>query len=499
MRMFRLRRLRVREGLVALVLMRYRAGMSAHSTLSVNQPWRAEFGATLALAWPLILTNLTQILLNTTDVLLLGRVGADALGASALGSGIVIAFFVFGMGLVTASSPMIASELGRRSNSVRDVRRTVRQTMWSAVAITVPMWLILWNVEPLLHWAGQPEPLATDTGLFIRALQWEILPGLLTLSLRNFIAALEKPIWILMVSVGGVIVNALLNWALIFGHFGLPALGLVGAGIGTSITSTLMFFAMLIVVTQQKQFRRFRLLGNFWRADWPRLRAIWTLGFPIALTLGFEAAVFAAAVFLMGYINTASVAAHAIAIQIASITFMVPLGIAQAATVRVGSALGRGDEAAIRRAGWAAYTIGVGFMAAMALLLWTMPRTLAALFMDPAMPGNAEVLDIAVGFLGVAALFQIVDGAQSVNAGMLRGLHDTKVPMLFAAFGYWVIGIGVGGFLAFVAKWDGLGIWIGLASGLAIVAVLMLLRWRQLLRAGFTDVSSQIPRAIPTP
>lgn len=447
-------------------------------------PWRDDVVATLTLAWPLILTNVSQMLVNFTDVLLLARVGPDALAASALGTGITWSLMLFGIGLVAACSPMIASQRGKMPHSVRDVRRTVRQSMWAAVTIGVPIMVLLWFTGPLLLLAGQPERLATDTGIFVRALEWGMIPALLTVVLRNFMSALERPAWILIIGIGGVFVNALINWVLIFGHFGVPALGLFGAGIGSSLDSLLMFIATVIVVIRHPKFRRYHVFGRFWRADWPRYRAIWSLGYPISLQLGFEATVFAAAVFLMGYIGTSSVAAHAVAIQIASMTFMVPMGIAQAATVRVGNALGRGDPAAVTRAGWAAYALGVGFMAAMAIIMWIIPRTLAEMFLDPAMKGNREVLDLAVGFLSVAAVFQIVDGAQVVGAGMLRGLHDTKMPMLFAAVGYWVVGTGIGTMLAFGLGWGGLGIWIGLASGLAFVSVLMLWRWTARARLG---------------
>jgi multidrug resistance protein, MATE family len=447
------------------------------TTIDTNTAWRAEARAMLSLAWPLILTNVTMVLINATDVFLLARLGPDALAASAMGSGIVIAMMLFGIGLVTASSPMIASEIGRRSNSVRDIRRTFRQTLWAATALTIPIWLLLWFSEPLLRAAGQPESLAANTGLFIRALQWQILPALGVVALRSFMSALEQPRWTLVAGVAAVIVNAVVNYALIFGNFGAPALGLWGAGIGSSITSLFQFLFLAGVAMLHPRFRRYHLFGRWWRADWPRFRALWRLGFPISLALGFEATVFAAAVILMGYINTASVAAHAVAIQIASMTFMVPMGIAQAATVRVGIGYGRRDAEAIRRSGWTAYVLGVGFMTAMAAVIWIMPRTLAGIFIDPALAGNSEVLDLAVAFLGVAAIFQIVDGAQVVGAGMLRGLHDTKWPMVFALFGYWVIGIGVGALLAFWAGWDGVGVWTGLATGLAIVAVLMLQRW----------------------
>jgi len=329
-----------------------------------NAPkYRDEIAATLTLAWPLILTNISQILISMTDVVLLGHVGAHALAASAIGTGLVWAMTLFGIGLVTASSPMIATALGHRFNAVRDVRRTVRQTMWCAVTIAVPITLLLWFTGPLMRLAGQPERLAADTGLFVRAMEWVILPALLIVTLRCFVAALERPIWILIIGIGGVVVNAAINWCLIFGHFGVPALGLWGAGIGSSLTTLLTFGAMAWLVTHHPKFRRYHVFGRFWRADWPRYRAIWALGFPISLQMGFEATVFAAAVFLMGFINTASVAAHAVAIQIASMTFMVPLGVAQAATVRVGNALGRQDTGGVQRAGWAAFMLPIGIFA----------------------------------------------------------------------------------------------------------------------------------------
>jgi multidrug resistance protein, MATE family len=351
-------------------------------------PWRAEIGATMSLAWPLILTNVTMVLINATDVFLLAKLGPDALAASAMGSGIVIAMLLFGLGLVTAASPMIASQLGRMPHSVRDVRRTFRQSIWAAVAVSIPIWIILWFTEDLLRAAGEPERLARDTGLFVRALQWMILPALGVVALRSFMAALELPRWTLIAGIAAVIVNALINWALIFGHFGLPPLGLWGAGIGSSVTSLFQFLFLVAVAYLHPRFRRYHLFGRFWRADWPRFRELCRIGLPIGLHLGFEASVFAAAVILMGYISTAAVAAHAVAIQIASMTFMVPMGIGQAATVRVGLGYGRGDREAIRRSGWAAFGLGVGFMTMMALVIWIIPRQLAGLFLDPATSGK---------------------------------------------------------------------------------------------------------------
>jgi MATE family multidrug resistance protein len=186
--------------------------------------------------------------------------------------------------------------------------------------------------------------------------------------------------------------------------------------------------------------------------------------------------VFALAAYFMGWIGAPAVAAHAVALQIAAVTFMVPLGLGQAATVRVGLALGRRDEAGITRAGWTAWVIGVGFMASMAVVMWAIPRQLVTLFLND-VPANAVVIGLAVSFLRVAAAIQLVDGAQVIGAGMLRGLHDTRWPLLFALVGYWVVGLGIGSWLAFARDWKGVGIWVGLASGLAAVAALMLTRW----------------------
>ena len=450
-------------------------------------PWRDEIRATVSLAWPLILTNVSQSLIQATDVLLLGRVGARTLAAAQLGVNLFVAFLIFGMGLVMAASPMMAKQLGMRRHSVRDVRRTVRQAMWAATAITLPFWLVLWNTEPILVAMGEDPGLSADAGRFAHTLQWAMLPALYYLVLRSFVAALERPAWSLVVGLGGVACNALVNYSLIFGRFGMPRLGLTGAGIGTTTTNIFMFLAMAIIVTRHRRFRRYHLFGRFWRADWERFREIWRVGLPIAVTLALEITVFNAAVFLMGLIGAESVAAHAIALQCAALTFMVPLGLSQAATVRVGLAFGRRDWEGIARAGWTAFALGVSFMALMALTMLSFPHQLVALFLNLADPANRAVIPLAVSFLFVAALFQIFDGAQAVGAGMLRGLQDTKVPMAYAATGYWVIGLSLAIWLAFDRGWQGVGIWTGLAAGLAIVAILMLARWLRRERLGLLD------------
>jgi MATE family multidrug resistance protein len=396
---------------------------------------------------------------------------------------------LFALGVLTATSPMMASALGARSNAVRDVRRTFRQGVWAAALMTVPTLIVLWNAEGVILAFGQEPELARLAGRFLRGYMWVIPTWMLFQVMRNFVSALERPGWVLAISAAGIPLNALVSWSLIFGHLGMPELGIVGGGIGSSIVWAAMALALAIVVLTDRQFRRFHLFGRFWRPDWPRFRQLFRLGGPIGLTMGFEGAVFSAAAYLMGLFGAPSVAAHQIARQIAATSFMVPLALGQATTVRVGRAYGRGDRAAIGLAGWTAFGLSTAFMTLMATLMFAFPRELITLFLEDT-PANATVVALGVSFLRIAALFQIVDGWQVVGAGMLRGLHDTRVPMIFALFGYWAIGLGVGVALAFFMDWRGIGIWWGLAAGLGVVAILMLWRWSRRDRLGLLPASA---------
>jgi multidrug resistance protein, MATE family len=440
-------------------------------------PWRTEARALLVLALPMIFGNLAQTAIQATDLVLLGRINAAALATGSLAFNLYVPFLVFGIGLMAAISPVVAAERGARKHSVREVRRTVRQGLWLAVSLAIPCWAILWHAPALLAALGQEPDLSASAGGFVRIVMWSLLPIFLFFALRNFISGIERPNWGAGVLAAQLLVNALLGWALIFGHLGLPAMGINGAALASALANSFVFAALALIVAFARPFRRYAIFGRFWRADWPRYRELTRIGLPIAITLLFEVTVFAGAVFLMGLIGRDAIAAHAIALQIASASFMVPLGLSQASTVRVGLAYGARDRAAVAVAGWTAVAMGVGFMAVMALVLLGFPLVLIGLFIDVADAANANVVALALGFVAVAAIFQIVDGAQAVGAGVLRGLQDTRLPMVYAAFGYWVVGIGVGTLLAFPLGLKGLGIWIGLASGLAVVSVLMLRRW----------------------
>jgi Na+-driven multidrug efflux pump len=277
--------------------------MARGAELSFDQrsgPWREEFRATLALAWPLILANLTMQLIQATDVVLLGWLGPKQLAAAALGLSLSFGMILFALGVLTASSPMMASAVGARFNSVRDVRRTFRQALWAAALMTVPALIVLWNAEHVILAFGQEPELARLAGWFLRGYMWVIPSWMLFQVMRNFVSALERPGWVLVISSAGIPLNAVVSWALIFGHLGLPKLGLIGGGIGSAIVWFAMAAALTVVVLTDRQFRRFHLFGRFWRPDWPRFRQLFRLGTPIGLTMGFEGAVFSAAAYLMG-------------------------------------------------------------------------------------------------------------------------------------------------------------------------------------------------------
>lgn len=439
--------------------------------------WRSEILATLTLGWPLVITQLAQMALSTIDVLLLGHLGPDAVAAGALAVNLYNAVMLFGIGVMSAITPMVARERGRMAHSVRDVRRTFRQTLWVSVTLALPAWVVLWQSEAIFALLGQDPALAHEATRLLRVLMWSLLPFFAFIGLRGFLAAMERPLSTLVVGLLAIPINAAVGWVLIFGEFGAPKLGIVGAGFATLSASSFMFAALAVVLMRDHRFRRYRLFGRFWRFDGARWRDFLRLGLPIGVMIAFESTVFNAAGFLAGLLGTATLAAHAITLQIAGLAFMIPLGIAQAVTVRVGTAFGRRDPAAVFRAGWSGFGLVVACMVLTATTLVVWPNALVGAFLDARAPDTAATFALAITFLKLAALFQIADGVQVVTACMLRGLHDTRVPMILAALGYWGVGLVGSVVLAFPLGFAGRGIWMGLALGLAVVAVMLTLRW----------------------
>lgn len=455
---------------------------AAAGSVSAASGWGVELRAMFTLAWPLVVAQLAQNALTTTDVIMLGWLGSDYLAAGTLATTFLMPFLVGGIGIVGAVAPLVAQARGARD--IKSVRRVVRQGLWAAILLAALMVPILWQIRPIFAFLGQDPKASIMAEQFMHFAAWMLFPALGIIALRSLLSAFDATRVILVITVGGVLFNALVNYVLIFGHFGFPRLELRGSAIATVLTNVLMFGVMLTYVLRQRRFKRFYVLMRFWKPDWPRFREIFRIGTPIGLTVLAEVGLFTAAAFLMGWLGTDEIAAHAIALQCASMAFMVPLGLGIAATVRVGMAYGRSDPEGIHRAGWTAFVLGTGFMAITCTLFLTIGPTIVSWFLDPRIPENANALALAATFLVVAGVFQLVDGAQVVAAHALRGLSDTKVPMLLAIFGYWAVGLPIAYVLGFVVGWRGVGIWIGLAAGLAFVAVVLVARFAMRDRLG---------------
>src|ERR1700742_223669 len=381
--------------------------------------WLAEARETLKLALPLAATQLAQMAIMTTDVIMLGHLSTTALAAAALGNTAFFFCWILGCGPVAAVAPMIAHTLGADPGNVTDIRSAVRMGFWAMLAISLPLMALLLFIEPIYLVLGQTPELAHGAQLFTRALCWGLPFSLGYQVLRNFSTALSRPRASLIVMVTAIFFNAAGDYTFIFGHFGMPKLGVVGSGLASACSYTFSFLMMVVVVRLTPSLHKYRIFHNFFRAHWERLKEVFRLGMPIGFTMMFEAMLFAGSTLLMGRFGTASVAAHMIALNVPSITFMVPLGIGMASTVRVGLAAGAGGMEAGRRAGYFAVLMGMGFMSVTAVILWLFPEAIANAYLDRS-ASTAEVIALAIVFLHVAAIFQIVDGVQVVGAMSLR-------------------------------------------------------------------------------
>ncbi|MBN8808488.1 MAG: MATE family efflux transporter [Sphingomonas sp.] len=438
---------------------------------------RDEYRALFRLAAPLVGANLLQMAVYAIDVMFVARLSAIDFAASTLGVFLLSLIMWALIGFTGACAPLIAAELGARAHAVRQVRRSFRMAMWLGAISGAFGMIVLANGERILLALGQNPQVAARSGAFLTILLWVMLPNIWAGVMRTVAAALGRPGWAMLVTACAVGTNALGNWLLVFGHGGFPALGLEGSAIASLFTATAMMLAYVAIFAFDRRLRRYRLFGKWWVPHWRRMGEIAKLGAPIALTFTLEGGLFGGAAFLMGLIGVTEVAAHAIALNIAALSFQVPFGIAQAATIRVGMAYGARDLAWIGRAGWAAIVSGTGFMALTAAAIWLAPKLIVGIYVDVNDPTRTREIALALDYLVVAAAFQLFDGAQAVAAGSLRGLQDTRVPMVIAAFGYWVAGFGTAIFLGFRAGWQGVGIWVGLAVGLAVVSVLLVARW----------------------
>src|SRR5882762_1314550 len=386
-----------------------------------------ELTETLKLAVPLALTQLGQIAMMTTDLAFIGRLGGEAIAAAALAHTVFFFIFTFGMGLVSAVAPLAAQAFGARNP--RLVRRALRVGLWAALVMSLPMLALPLYGEQILLALGQAPATAHLAQRYLLGLSWGVTPALGFLAIRGFMGAVNRPEPGLWITIAAIPANAVLVYLLIHGELGLPRLGLFGAGLGSTIIDFGMFLASLWFAYRRPPFRKYQVLGRIWRVDWMLMRQLIVIGAPISISFLLEYGLFAAAALLMGLISTTALAAHQIALQVTAILFMVPLGIGIAATVRVGHAVGRGDAPAVKRAGLVATGLGIVFMSAMTLAVTLGRFAIARFFFGKAVESAGAVIELIATLLTVGATFFVADGIQTVAAGALRGMNDTRLPL----------------------------------------------------------------------
>lgn len=429
--------------------------------------------AILTLGLPLIGGHLGQVAIGVTDTVMMGWYGIEGLAAVTLASTFFFVLFIFGSGFAWAVMPMVAA-FDAEEDEV-GIRRATRMGLWLSLAFALLALPVMIWAEPILRMLGQGDALARDAGRYLMVAGFGILPALLVMTLKSYLAALERTQIVFWITLVAAVVNALANYALIFGNWGAPELGVVGAAIASATTQTVSLIGVVLyivfVVPQHQLFVR------LWRADVQMLERVFRLGLPIGLTALSEVGLFAATAVMMGWLGTVPLAAHGIAVQLSSITFMIHLGLSNAATIRAGNAHGRRDVARLGRGGITVTAMSVVFAGLTSVVFVGWPEPLISAFMQEGEPARDQILTIGAALLVMAALFQFVDGAQAIALGLLRGVQDTSVPMWMAAFSYWGVGMPCSYLLGFTFGGGAIGVWSGLVTGLGVAAVLLNLRF----------------------
>ncbi|WP_255009792.1 MATE family efflux transporter [Roseovarius sp. M141] len=424
---------------------------------------------------PLIGSHLAQMAIQLTDSIMLGWFSVEALAAQVLAGTFFFVFFIMGSGFAFAVMPMVATAVAAGDET--QVRRITRMGCWASMifaALVLPFMLRSEALFLVLDQKPQTAALAAD---YLGIAGWVIVPALLVMVLKSYLAALERTQVVLWLTVAGVVLNAGVNYVLIFGNFGFPEMGVRGAAIASlSVTSATLAALCVYVALATPEHAMFQ---RIWRPDWEALRDVVRLGWPIGVTNLLETGLFAASSVMMGWLGTVALAAHGIALQLTSLAFMVHVGLSNAATVRAGQFYGRRDRVALRRVALVAGGLSgiLALIAAAAFVL--VPELLMGGFLSPTEPDRAAVMAVGAGLLAAAAVFQLADAGQVMALGLLRGVRDTRVPMIIAGISYWVIGIPASYILGFPLGLGGVGIWIGLAIGLTVASTLLAVRfWR---------------------
>ena len=448
--------------------------------MSEPVPYSRHARTLLILGLPLIGGNVGQMAVQVIDTLMLGWYDVSALAAVILGSTFWFVLFILGSGLAWAVSPLVAA--AEASGDHVRIRRVSRMGLWASALYAVAVLPLMWFSQPLLSALGQDPDLAEAAQSYLRITGWGMIPALGVMVLKSYLAAMDRAGITMWITLAAAAANAALNYALIFGNWGMPELGIRGSAIASLMVHVVSIIGLVIYA--RRVFPEHDLFRRLWRPDWEICSEILRMGGPIGLTSLAEVGLFSATSVMMGWLGEIPLAAHGIALQVISVMFMVHVGLAQAATILAGRAMGRGDTRGLARGGRTAIAMSLGFAVLTIGIFVTLPALLIGMFVDPADPDRALILATGVPLLLVAAVFQLADAMQVVALGLLRGIRDTKVPMLIAAIAYWPVGMPVAYLLGFTLDYRGPGVWMGLTFGLGVAAILLLWRfWGPGLRA----------------
>jgi multidrug resistance protein, MATE family len=428
------------------------------------------------LAAPVVVAELGWMTMGMVDTLMVGRLSPEAIGAVGIGSAVFMAVGVFAMGMLLGLDTLVSQAFG--AGRLDECHRWLIHGAALSIALTIPITAALMGVSASLDAWGMDAEVLRLTRPYLDVVTWSVLPLLLFFSFRRYLQGLGSVRPLMVTLIVANVINVIVNWILIFGHFGAPALGVAGAAWATVLSRVVMAAALLGVILYREHGRRPGLFETSFRIELPWMRRLVGLGAPAALQLTLEVGVFAAASALAGRLTPAALAAHQIALNLAGFTFMVPLGIASAGAVRVGHAIGAKDARGASRAGWTAFLLGALAMSASAVVFVTVPHWLIGAFTS-----DNGVLRIGIALLAVAAVFQLFDGLQVVGTGVLRGLGDTRTPMFWNLAGHWVIGLPLAYSLAFRFGFGVTGLWWGLSSGLIICGIALVWVWSRRIHA----------------
>jgi len=433
--------------------------------------WRGELRAMVSLAVPVVLSELGWMAMGVVDTIMVGRLGPEAIGAVALGNAVCYTPSLFGVGLMLGLDTLVSQAYGRRDYD--ECHRWLAQGVYLAAIAAVPIMALIALTGFFFSRFGIAAEVAVPAATFMRWLLWGTLPLLLYAASRRYLQGVGQVRVITVTYIAANLVNWFLNWVLIYGNLGSPALGVNGSALSTVAARITMALALMGFAWRYERKRRHPLFRHWAGPEVARLKRLFILGAPAAGQILLEVGAWNLATFSAGYLTPVALATHQIVLNYASVTYMVPLGISSAAAVSVGHAMGAGDAPRARRAGWLAMALGTSFMLLAAIVLVAFPRPLLELYTR-----DARVLAVGPALLVIVATFEIFDAIQIVSTGSLRGLGETRAPMWANLVGYWVLGLPLGFFLCFGLRWGIYGLWIGLTLALIVIAVALLLRWR---------------------